>query len=170
MEPYRQAVHLHRSGMVRKGFRITDMDSIKYIVDGACIFETCYQHNLPEKERIDFEAHELSKKDWIVISIDEEKQRKPMDRRQLAEHVGKLISADRNATHGDPHDQFGTAQEFKRLFNSRNQGSLPTTCQEAAETIMTKLSRIANGQNIQDHWIDIAGYALIAAEKAEKPL
>ena len=36
---------------------------------------------------------------------------------------------------------------------------------ESLEMIVTKMSRITNGNSREvDHWLDIAGYALIAAE------
>jgi len=49
-------------------------------------------------------------------------------------------------------------------------GRMPLTCIHALQMITTKLSRIACGANLQDHWLDIAGYSLIAAEVCEKPL
>jgi hypothetical protein len=94
-----------------------------------------------------------------------------MNRQQLAEHVGKLISNDRNATYGDPHLQFLTQQKILAacMEHRRGQPLTPTTY-HALQMITTKLSRICCGTNLQDHWLDIAGYALIAAEHAERPL
>lgn len=97
------------------------------------------------------------------------------DRKQLAEHVGKLISKDRNDTHGDPHVQFECAGALKgvvTLYDERTdfRSQLDPTAVEAREMILTKLSRLTCGSNNQDAWLDIAGYALIAAEKAENKI
>src|SRR5690348_17036771 len=94
-----------------------------------------------------------------------------LNRQQLAEHVGKLISAERNGTHGDPHEQFACQQEFWKVICIYGKAHPEwKTEYHVLQMITTKLSRIICGSNLQDHWLDIAGYALIAAEKAEKPL
>lgn len=100
---------------------------------------------------------------------------KTLNRKELGEHVAKLISADRNETHGDPHLQFLCAQTLKNTVRMyKQEAGRPTlrgtTEIEAIEMICTKLSRLVCGSNLQDAWLDIAGYALIAAEHAEKPL
>lgn len=99
-----------------------------------------------------------------------------LDRKQLGEHVAGLISNERNETHGDPHVQFECAQAIKNtlmIFQDRagrlRHGADPTR-DESLDLICTKISRLVCGSNLQDAWLDIAGYALIAAEKAEKPL
>lgn len=96
--------------------------------------------------------------------IDMSKLVNEMDRGQLGEHVAWLISHDRNESHGDPHEQFGTAQELKDLLQEGKTSNLNSTQREALEMICTKLSRIVHGGQRRDHWLDIAGYALIAAE------
>jgi len=98
-----------------------------------------------------------------------------LNRKQLGEHVAKLISNDRNETHGDPHIQFDCAQKLKVVMRNGyiaagRRSKLNPTSTESIEMICTKLSRLVSGSNLQDAWLDIAGYALIAAEKAEKPL
>lgn len=103
------------------------------------------------------------------------KPRANLDRKALGEHVAGLISHDRNETHGDPHVQFECAQTLKEVLDKYNtkveyRSPLGSTEFESLDLICTKLSRLVCGSNLQDHWLDIAGYALIAAEKAEKPL
>lgn len=98
-----------------------------------------------------------------------------LNRRQLGEHVASLISNERNKTHGDPHLQFLCAQTLKNVVRmykveAERQTLRGTTEIESLEMICTKISRLVCGSNIQDAWLDIAGYALIAAERAEKPL
>ena len=91
-----------------------------------------------------------------------------LNRQQLAEHVGQLISHDRNDTHGDPHLQFACQQALWRvLIDYRGATPMDDTSLHALQMITVKLSRIICGRNAQDHWLDTAGYALIAAERAE---
>lgn len=106
--------------------------------------------------------------------IDQERPTK-LNRRQLGEHVARLISDDRNATHGDPHFQFSCAQDLEDVISAffhsvQSTSTFSKTQKESMDMILTKLLRLACGSNLQDHWLDIAGYALIAAETAEKPL
>lgn len=94
-----------------------------------------------------------------------------MNRQDLAKHVGRLISHERNSIHGDPALQF-TAQQNCLAALMEYRVGVPMTAIEyhALQMITTKLSRICCGSPIQDHWLDIAGYALIAAEHAEDGL
>ena len=97
------------------------------------------------------------------------------NRKALGEHVASLISSTRNETHGDPHVQFACAQDLKdtvRRFREVTglRSVLGAVQLESIDSILTKLSRLTCGSNLQDAWLDIAGYALIAAEKAEKPI
>lgn len=88
-----------------------------------------------------------------------------MNRRQILEHVAKLVSEDRNETHGDPHVQFPIAQLLKSVCRSGRQWEhLDPVLKENIEIICTKLSRIVEGNPFhRDHYDDIAGYAGIAA-------
>ena len=97
------------------------------------------------------------------------------NRKALGEHVASLISSTRNETHGDPHVQFACAQALKDVVNAYwdkagHRALHGSTERESMHLILTKLSRLTCGSNLQDAWLDIAGYALIAAEKAEKPI
>lgn len=92
-------------------------------------------------------------------------------RGELAAIVGKMISEDRNNTHGDPHEQFKTANNLKMIckLQERSETMLSMEHREALDMILTKISRIIHGaSNHRDHWLDIAGYALIAAEACDK--
>lgn len=110
------------------------------------------------------------KKSKVIEAMTEETK---LNRGELAKHVGSLITKDRNASYGDPHDQFRLATILKEAFRTSrydNPSNFGTTEIEAVNQILTKVSRLACGQNLQDTWLDIAGYALIAAEKAQNPL
>lgn len=94
-------------------------------------------------------------------SIDE------MSRGELGKYVADIITGARNATHGDPHRQFACAQMLKATF-AEHAGKLNYSQAESIDLILTKVSRLANGDaNWRDTWLDIAGYALIAAESCE---
>lgn len=88
-----------------------------------------------------------------------------MNRAEICAHVGKLISDDRNKTHGDPHVQFEVAQTIKGALGNLSHLTLVEV--ESIDMICTKLSRLAKGAAALDHWIDIIGYAAIAAEARE---
>jgi hypothetical protein len=93
------------------------------------------------------------------------------NRQQLAEHVGKLISNERQATHGDPNEQFTRQVELMAVLEAGpSWEALSHAHKHALQMITTKLSRVVSGCSIQDSWLDVAGYSLIAAETAEHPL
>lgn len=89
-------------------------------------------------------------------------------RAKIAVEIGEMISASREATHGNPHEQFTTAQELKetlqKILDGRRAPHLSPTQEEALHMICSKLARIVHGAQHKDHWMDIAGYAIIAAE------
>lgn len=91
-----------------------------------------------------------------------------MNRRQILEDVGRLITEARNKTHGEPHEQFRVAQHIK---DEVRQGSrwleLNESERESVTMICSKLSRIVCGSSDPDHYRDIAGYAAIACESVQ---
>lgn len=93
-----------------------------------------------------------------------------MNRQALAEHVGRLISSERNVSHGDPHKQFACQQRLWMILVEYGVENLEPSARHALQLDTTKTSRIVCGKNLQEHWLDKAGYALIAAEHAEEPL
>lgn len=69
------------------------------------------------------------------------------------------VLKDRNATHGDPEDNFGRIAElwaaYKRVpFNAID---------VAAMMALMKVARIAQSPEHRDSWIDLAGYAACGA-------
>lgn len=69
------------------------------------------------------------------------------------------VLKDRNATHGDPEDNFGRIAElwsaYKRVqFNATD---------VAAMMALMKVARIAQSPEHRDSWIDLAGYAACGA-------
>lgn len=71
------------------------------------------------------------------------------------------ILDERQSTHGSFTTCAEASQEIKRLIKYYDKG-LHLTQKEALEMIAVKIARILNGgQNHQDSWQDIAGYALL---------
>lgn len=69
------------------------------------------------------------------------------------------VLKDRNATHGDPEDNFGRIAElwtaYKRVpFNATD---------VAVMMALMKVARIAQSPDHRDSWIDLAGYAACGA-------
>lgn len=78
--------------------------------------------------------------------------------------VNKILE-DRGSSHGPFDKQTAAAQEMKAVFYKYyNVGNWHTdpVVREAVDMIIHKLSRIAVGNPyFEDHWKDIAGYALL---------
>jgi Domain of unknown function (DUF6378) len=76
------------------------------------------------------------------------------------------ILADRRATHGEFVDNAQVAQALKVVMRGRPGWSrLSSVQQEALDLIVLKISRILSGDaGHSDHWLDIAGYAQLAAK------
>ena len=76
------------------------------------------------------------------------------------------ILAERNETHGD---YAAVAETYATLLGAwRSQRPLTAPSALALTLIFSKIARILNGDpNHADHWIDIAGYAKLAADCIE---
>jgi hypothetical protein len=74
------------------------------------------------------------------------------------------LLAERGKTHGDFMDNASMAQRLKRdMHSSDGWSNLLDAQQESLDLIATKISRIlSGGNNNQDNWDDIAGYAKLA--------
>jgi hypothetical protein len=79
--------------------------------------------------------------------------------------VPALLS-DRNKTHGNFNDNAAISQAIKEVFQrSPAWQELPPVHRESLDQIALKLSRVLSGHSLySDHWLDIAGYAKLAAE------
>lgn len=76
----------------------------------------------------------------------------------------------RESTHGDFNDHARITQNLKRAMQIETTYSkLADTQREALEMIQHKIGRILAGNpNYEDHWRDIAGYAIITADRLPK--
>lgn len=76
-------------------------------------------------------------------------------REEILEQAKVIVTVDRNSNYGEPE------QNFQRIADMWS-GYLGVGVQAhdvAAMMILMKVSRIATSPQVQDHWVDIAGYA-----------
>jgi hypothetical protein len=78
------------------------------------------------------------------------------------------ILKNRDSIHGDYQKVAETSQRLKAVIaDTVNQ--LPLDMNESLDLICTKIARIANGNYDEpDHWLDIAGYAQLIANRIHK--
>ena len=95
-----------------------------------------------------------------------------MNREEILKESIKCVTRDRNATHGEPEDNFRAIADlqnaylkavqrhryFKGEANVAPDISL-TSVDVAVLNILQKVARIVTTPECPDHWIDIAGYA-----------
>jgi hypothetical protein len=74
---------------------------------------------------------------------------------------------ERQKTHGSFSDNAHISQAIK-LIVEHARASLTHVQAETLDLIATKLSRILSGNNMEaEHWLDIAGYAMLAVREIE---
>lgn len=98
-----------------------------------------------------------------------------MTRTEILATAEAAVMKDRNATHGEPEDNFGT---IARLWNvycdaanplaSHGKKTSLSGVDVAVMMILVKVARIATSPEHPDHWVDIAGYAACGGEIATK--
>lgn len=84
--------------------------------------------------------------------------------RELVSELGTVLADDRASTHGDATVQLGLAMRLFKEWDHCNALHGPeygAAHNAAIFQIMQKLSRIACGRPVRDHYLDIAGYALL---------
>lgn len=95
-----------------------------------------------------------------------------MDRKQILDAAIECVMKDRNATHGDPEDNFNNiAKYWNAYFQSKDPKPIMkeiTPTDVAALMILVKMSRLSTSPSHPDHWIDIAGYAACGGGIATK--
>lgn len=78
------------------------------------------------------------------------------------------ILAKRDSTHGHFELVSKVSQEIKEAFRW-GPSELTSEQREALDHIATKMARIVCGDpNFHDHWVDIVGYATLAADRCKK--
>jgi Domain of unknown function (DUF6378) len=88
-------------------------------------------------------------------------------REQVLRAAAKAVLSDRNKAYGEPEDNLGTTAELWSVFL----GTPIRPDQVAACMALLKVARLRaeGGQQVQDTWVDLAGYAAIGAEVSARP-
>jgi len=88
-------------------------------------------------------------------------------RERVLDAARQCVLKDRNATHGDPEDNFRDIAAFWTTYlQGRYPGLQLQAYDVAAMMALVKISRIAISPQQADHWIDLAGYAACGGEVA----
>lgn len=83
--------------------------------------------------------------------------------------AAEAILDERQKTHGDFARNAKISQNIKAVLELYGTGELTDVQQEALDMIALKMSRICSGQaKVNDHWRDIAGYAMLAVREIEE--
>lgn len=82
--------------------------------------------------------------------------------------VQKILN-ERGKTHGDYRQMTAVIQKIKDVFRAEaGWDRLTADERETLDSIALKVGRILTGDpNFQEHWLDIAGYAMRMAEQLE---
>ena len=93
-----------------------------------------------------------------------------MNREEILKTTIGIVMKDRNATHGNPEDNFASIAEYWSTF-LQSKGLLTTDQwlkgdDVAAMMILQKVSRMAKSPEHPDHWVDTAGYAACGGQIA----
>lgn len=86
-----------------------------------------------------------------------------MNRSDILHEANRIITQDREHTHGQPQDSF---RKIAALWSSYLDYEL-VSCDVAAMMILLKLVRFQNNSEHIDNPIDIAGYAAILGELSD---
>ena len=77
---------------------------------------------------------------------------------------------ERGETYGKFSDYANTSAQIKEVMDYKNNPNLNAVHQEALSMIVSKISRILNGDpNHADNWHDIAGYATLVEKEINEP-
>lgn len=93
-----------------------------------------------------------------------------LDRSRILLSAADAVSNTRNATYGEPQDDFACTSEFwesyiARITQVRGYPEIRPS-DVPVMMILLKISRLVQTPGNADHWIDIAGYSAIGAECA----
>lgn len=80
----------------------------------------------------------------------------------------KLTEGDRNTSYGDPADNLGQTADLFNTYFSRRDSEILSAQDVAAFNILQKLSRLSFSPGHVDSWTDIAAYAAIGGELAQR--
>ena len=88
------------------------------------------------------------------------------DREVILDLAKQIVSTDRNTDYGEPEQNF---EAIAGLWTAALRGNYLFSPHEVAMLMMlVKVARISTSPEVQDHWVDIAGYAACGGEVRPK--
>lgn len=89
-------------------------------------------------------------------------------RKEVLEEALQAVLQDRNATHGDPEDNFTTiANYWTTYLRSRGFNVTIQPVDVAWMMVLVKTSRGAKSPTVKDHYVDAAGYSACGYEVSD---
>ena len=85
-----------------------------------------------------------------------------MNRKELLQEAGRIVTVDRAATHGRAEDSFAAIAGLWSSYLDASISSVDVACMMA----LLKIARIRGNPSHEDNWVDLAGYAACGAEVA----
>lgn len=86
-----------------------------------------------------------------------------MTRKECLEEAIRIVTKDRNATHGEPEDSFGEMAAYWSQYLKDK--PLPLQSHDvAAMMILFKVARIKHSPQNSDNWVDAVGYGACGVE------
>ena len=91
-----------------------------------------------------------------------------VDPEVIGHNVVAAVLSERGKTHGDYSDHAALTQNLKDMFETYapSFSRMSAIEKEAVAMILHKLGRVGAGDpHFKDHWVDIAGYAQLVADR-----
>lgn len=88
---------------------------------------------------------------------------------EILTKVAEIVGGARNATHGEKERSFVCIGELWTVYlRNRPDANAPVSARDVSQMmVLLKIARSIQGEPVQDHFWDEAGYAAIAGELAE---
>lgn len=109
---------------------------------------------------------------WRAPVVEDEIQPKENARAKVLRQAEELVNGDRNASYGDPIQDFARTAVFWQEYLQgvvAKRGSLELQPHDvAAMMALLKISRLAWSPEKEDSWVDLAGYAACGFDCVER--
>lgn len=90
-------------------------------------------------------------------------------RQKILEDAIQCVTKDRNATHGEPENNFQVIADYWTTYlRSRGVAFQIKPHDVAVMMVLQKMSRVATSPEHSDHWVDAAGYSACGGEITTK--